>query len=84
MMVRSNFKTEDLNNYHVINFKFYVCQHKTISCSDIIINYWPVFYSPSLNCHWNQYSIIIIQVKTRSHRCSSKCNVGLLAGIIYK
>ena len=39
---RSNFKTKvKCEQLSVINFKFYVCQYKTISCSDIIINYWP-------------------------------------------
>ena len=42
MLLRSNFKTKVKCEYLlVINFKFYVCQYKTISCSDIIIDHWP-------------------------------------------
>ena len=59
MLLRCNFKTKvKCELLLVINFKFYVCQYKTISCSDIIINYWPFlftcYYLPSSTCHWSQ------------------------------
>ena len=42
MLLRSNVKTKvKCEKLLVIGFKFFVCQYKTISCSDIIINYWP-------------------------------------------
>ena len=41
MLLRSNVKTKVKCEWLlVISFKVYVCQYKTISCNDIIINYW--------------------------------------------